>query len=43
MFLASPRFGFTVSEADLFVESLLGGIIFPKNLFGVDSSFSAAY
>lgn len=43
MLLASPRFGFAVLEVDLFVESSLGGIVFPKDLFGVDSPFSAAY
>ncbi|EIO3971483.1 TPA: hypothetical protein ACPJZ8_004532 [Vibrio diabolicus] len=37
------RFGFAVSEAVLLVESSLGGIVFPKDLFGVDSPFSAAY
>ncbi|MBM4910018.1 hypothetical protein HYO39_22145 [Vibrio parahaemolyticus] len=31
---------FTVSEADLLVESQLCGIVFPKDLFGVVSSFS---
>ncbi|WP_196220290.1 hypothetical protein [Vibrio parahaemolyticus] len=36
------RFGFSVSEADLLVESQLCGIVFPKELFGVVSSFSTA-
>ncbi|HCG7131614.1 TPA: hypothetical protein NJ327_004414 [Vibrio parahaemolyticus] len=35
-------FGFTVSEADLLVESQLCGIISPKGLFGVVSPFSRA-
>ncbi|KIU97947.1 hypothetical protein SZ08_05400 [Vibrio parahaemolyticus] len=33
---------FAVSEADLLVESQLCGIVFPKGLFGVVSSFSTA-
>ncbi|MBM4995967.1 hypothetical protein HYO19_19925 [Vibrio parahaemolyticus] len=34
--------GFSVSEADLLVESQLCGIVSPKGLFGVVSSFSTA-
>ncbi|ENM4036497.1 hypothetical protein AB7P64_004307 [Vibrio parahaemolyticus] len=33
---------FAVSEADLLVESQLCGIVSPKGLFGVVSSFSTA-
>ncbi|HHC6527318.1 TPA: hypothetical protein ACN34I_004563 [Vibrio parahaemolyticus] len=33
---------FAVSEADLLVESQLCGIVFPKGLFDVVSSFSTA-
>ncbi|WP_350225912.1 hypothetical protein [Vibrio parahaemolyticus] len=33
---------FAVSEADLLVESQLCGIVSPKDLFGVVSSFSTA-
>ncbi len=36
-------FVFFVSEATLFVESQLCGIVFPKGLFGVVSPFSAAF
>ncbi len=36
------RFGFSVSEAALLVESQLWGIVFPKGLFGVQSPFSTA-
>ncbi|EGQ9065261.1 hypothetical protein D0263_25585 [Vibrio parahaemolyticus] len=34
---------FAVSEADLLVESQLCGIVSPKGLFGVVSSFSTAF
>ncbi|MCG6485259.1 hypothetical protein K6U26_13020 [Vibrio parahaemolyticus] len=34
--------GFSVSEADLLVESQLCGTVSPKGLFGAVSSFSAA-
>ncbi|QWL01223.1 hypothetical protein [Vibrio parahaemolyticus] len=34
--------GFSVSEADLLVESQLCGIVSPKGIFGVVSSFSTA-
>ncbi|EGQ7920050.1 hypothetical protein J7287_004524 [Vibrio parahaemolyticus] len=34
--------GFSVSETDLLVESQLCGIVSPKGLFGVVSSFSTA-
>ncbi len=34
--------GFSVSEADLFVENQLGDIVCLKELFGVVGSFSAA-
>ncbi len=34
--------GFSVSEADLLVESQLCGTVSPKGLFGVVSSFSTA-
>ncbi len=34
--------GFSVSETDLLVESQLCGIVSPKSLFGVVSSFSTA-
>ena len=37
------RFGFSVSEAALFVESQLGNIICSKELFGVVSLFSTAF
>ncbi len=36
-------FGFSVSEATLFVESQFGGIVFPKGIFGVVSPFSTAF
>ncbi|EGQ7779435.1 TPA: hypothetical protein ACHCBX_004431 [Vibrio parahaemolyticus] len=35
--------GFSVSETDLLVESQLCGIVSPKGLFGVVSSFSTAF
>ncbi|HBC3816791.1 hypothetical protein P3580_23730 [Vibrio parahaemolyticus] len=34
---------FAVSEADLLVESQLCGIVSPKGLFGVVSSFSTTF
>ncbi|TOA17885.1 hypothetical protein CGK32_23010 [Vibrio parahaemolyticus] len=34
--------GLSVSEADLFVESQLCGVVSPKGLLGVVSSFSTA-
>ncbi len=34
--------GFSVSEADLLVESQLCGTVSPKGLFGAVSSFSTA-
>ncbi|EGR0693904.1 TPA: hypothetical protein N2935_004534 [Vibrio parahaemolyticus] len=34
--------GFSVSETDLLVESQLCGVVSPKGLFGVVSSFSTA-
>ncbi len=34
--------GFSISETDLLVESQLCGIVSPKGLFGVVSSFSTA-